>query len=150
MPRTIPAPSSADETLGFLVSDAARAFRRAFVPMIARHGVAIGHFPFLRIIAERGGLTLRELADAVHLRGPTTVQAVKEMERRGLVRRERDPRDARKVRLHLTPAGKRAWASVIPAVAAINDRALRGLSSRETGQLKRLLRRVRKELESPA
>ena len=70
MPRRKPPSPGADETLGFLVADAARAFRRAFVPMIARHGVAIGHFPFLRIIAERGGLTVSELADlSQHRRG---------------------------------------------------------------------------------
>jgi len=138
----------ANETLGFLIADAARAFRRTWSPMIARHGVSAGIFPFLRIISERDGLTFRELADAVHMRGPTTVEIVKDMEARGLVRRERNRDDGRKVNLFLTAKGRRAWQAVIPAVVAINRHAEARLTAAERTQLKALLRRVRANLET--
>jgi DNA-binding MarR family transcriptional regulator len=142
------AAGSADQTLGFLLADAARAFRRMWSPMIAKHGVSAGMFPFLRIISERDGLTFRELADAVHMRGPTTVDIVKEMESRGLVRRERNADDGRKVNLFLTPAGRRAWARVLPEVASINQHAQSGLTAMEKTELKRLLRRVRANFDT--
>ena len=138
----------ADETLGFLIADAARAYRRMWSPMIAKHGVSPGIFPFLRIISEHDGLTLRELADAVHMRGPTTVDIVKDMEARGLVRRERNREDGRKVNLFLTAKGRRAWQSVIPEVLTINEHAQRGLKTQERAHLKALLRRVRANFES--
>ena len=140
---TRPIASSADDTLGFLIADAARAFRRAFTPMIAKHGISVGLFPFLRIISERDAMTFRELSDAVHMRGPTTVEAVKEMERLGLVRREKHPDDGRKINLYLTAKGRRVWERVLPEVTAINRRALDGLSAGERSELKRLLRAVR-------
>ncbi len=136
----------ADDTLGFLVADTSRTFRHTFGPMIARHGITVGLFPFLRIVSEHDGLTLRELSDAVHMRGPTTVDAIKEMERLGLVRRKRNAQDARKVNLFLTERGRRAWDAVAPEVIAINLLSVAGLSKEEQSELKRLLRHVRKNM----
>lgn len=147
MPERIP---GAEDTLGFLLADASRAFRRTFGPMIARHGISVGLFPFLRMISEHDGLTFRELSDAVHMRGPTTVDAVKEMERLGLVRRKRNAHDARKVNLFLTERGRRAWDAVAPEVVSINHLGVAGLSKDEQSELKRLLRQVRKNVgEAP-
>jgi DNA-binding MarR family transcriptional regulator len=140
-------PPSANDTLGFLVADAARALRRVWVPMIGRHGVTAGMFPFLRMISEHDGLTFRELAEAVHMRGPTTVNIVKDMEAAGLVRRRRSGDDARKVHLHLTAKGRRAWTAVVPEVVAINRQAELGLTATEAATLKQLLRRVRANLD---
>lgn len=111
--------------------------------MLSKHRVSAGIFPFLRIISERDGLTFRELADAVHMRGPTTVDVVKDMEALGFVRRERNAVDGRKVNLFLTAKGRRAWNTVLPEVAAINRHAESGLTATEAAELKRLLRRVR-------
>jgi DNA-binding MarR family transcriptional regulator len=139
----------ADDTLGFLLADTARAFRRTFGPMVARHGIGVGLFPFLRMISERDGLTFRELSDAVHMRGPTTVDAVKEMERLGLVRRKRNADDGRKVNLFMTEKGRRVWDAVSPEVIAINQFGVAGLSKEEQSELKRLLRRVRANMTEP-
>ena len=136
----------ADETLGFLIADTARTFRRTFAPMVGRHGINVGLIPFLRIVSERDAVTFRELSDAVHMRGPTTVQAVREMERLGLVRREPHPSDARKINLFMTAKGRRAWERVLPEVAAINRRAFEHISASERAELKRLLRTVRKNV----
>jgi MarR family transcriptional regulator, organic hydroperoxide resistance regulator len=133
----------ADETLGFLLNDAARAVRRTWGPMITRHGVSTGIFPFLRIVFERDDLTVRELAEAVHMRGPTTVNIVKQMEALGFVRRERNAVDARKINISLTAAGRRAWEAALPEVISLNARAESGLSVTEKRELKRLLRHVR-------
>jgi MarR family transcriptional regulator, organic hydroperoxide resistance regulator len=141
-------PGSAEQTLGFLIADAARAYRRVWSPMIARHGVSAGIFPFLRIISERDGLTFSELAGAVHMRAPTTVNIVKEMEVLGFVRRARNRDDARKVNLFLTAKGRRAWKSVQPEVRKINQHAQSGLTAAEQGELKRLLRRVRSNFDT--
>jgi DNA-binding MarR family transcriptional regulator len=143
VPRRAP---SADDTLGFLLADTSRAFRRTFAPMVARHGVNVGFFPFLRIISEHDGLTFRELADAVHMRGPTTVDAVKEMERLGYVRRKRNAQDARKVNLFMTEKGRRVWDALLPEIAAINQMGVAGLSKEEQNELKRLLRHVRRNM----
>jgi DNA-binding MarR family transcriptional regulator len=133
-----------------LLADTSRAFRRTFSPMIARHGISVGLFPFLRIISEHEGLTFRELSDAVHMRGPTTVDAIKEMERLGLVRRKRNAKDARKVNLFMTEKGRRTWDAVAPEVITINHKGVAGLTKDEQGELKRLLRHVRANIGDPS
>lgn len=54
-----------------------------------------------------GGRTVTELAQAEQVRPPTMTRLVQGLEADGLVRRERDPSDARVVRVHATARGKR-------------------------------------------
>jgi MarR family transcriptional regulator, organic hydroperoxide resistance regulator len=132
-----------DETVGFLVWDTARAYQHVSAPMLARHGIGFGLYHFLRILHERDGLTFRELSDAAHLRGPTTVVAIRELESRGLVRRKRNPTDARKINIFLTKRGETAYKAIIPVSAMINRRGVAGLSIEDQDTLKRLLRHIR-------
>jgi DNA-binding MarR family transcriptional regulator len=138
----------ADETLGFLFWDTQRSYQRIFTPMIARHGVSFLVFPFLRVTSEHEGLTFRELTDILHVRQPNSVVAIKEMERVGLVRREQNSQDARKVNLYLTEKGRRAWKLVVPEVLTINDIGVRGLRKEEQRSLKRLIRAARANILS--
>jgi DNA-binding MarR family transcriptional regulator len=75
----------------------------------------------LRAIAERGPLPLGELADAERVRSPTMVGTVKELERRGLVRKEAHPDDKRVTLVSVTGSG-------IVELNADRDRVRRALS----------------------
>ena len=57
-----------------------------------------------------GPRTLGEMAAAEQVRPPTISTLVTEMERLGLVRRSRDPNDARVARIAMTARGKRVLA----------------------------------------
>lgn len=54
-----------------------------------------------------------ELAECLVLRHHTTVELAARCEAAGLVRRERDEEDQRKVRVSLTPAGRRALEKIV-------------------------------------
>ena len=95
------------QSLGYLVRDTFRAFTRELEARIESEGVSIGQWYFLRALWEQDGLTQRELSRRVGMMEPTTVTAVNAMEARGLVRRVRDARDRRKVKVVLTPRGRR-------------------------------------------
>lgn len=60
----------------------------------------------LSVLIYGGEMNLGRLAEAEGVRPPTMSRLVKEMEAAGLVRRRRDPEDARGVRLEPTPAGR--------------------------------------------
>jgi DNA-binding MarR family transcriptional regulator len=75
------------------VRDAHRAFQRVLERRIARFGVTRGQWYFLRVLWIRDGLTQRELSARVGMMEPTTVIALKGMERAGLVRRARSRED---------------------------------------------------------
>ena len=135
-----------EDTVGFLIWDANRVMNREFSDRITRHGVTLGLWPFLRALWERDGLTQRELSEKVRMRGPTTVAAVNKLEERGLVNREENRNDARKINVFLTPDGRKVYRKVIPEMEAVNRQCLDALSEQEQAEFKSMIRRVRNTL----
>lgn len=135
-----------EETVGFLLWDANRALSREFSERISRHGVTLGLWPFLRALWEREGLTQRELSEKVRMKGPTTVAALNKLEDKGLVRREGNKKDARKINVYLTPEGRKIYRRVMPDVEAVNRRIMDSFSNTEQATFKELIRRVRNNI----
>jgi MarR family transcriptional regulator, organic hydroperoxide resistance regulator len=132
-----------EDTVGFLLWDANRAMNREFSDRIARHGVTLGLWPFLRALWEADGLTQRELSEKVRMKGPTTVAALNKLEDKGLVRRESNKNDARKINVFLTPEGRKVYRKVIPEVEAVNQQVLSELTEKEQASFKDMIRRMR-------
>jgi len=135
-----------EDTIGFLLWDANRAMNREFSDRIARQGVSLGLWPFLRALWEGDGITQRELSEKVRMKGPTTVAALNKLEDRGLVRREGDKKDARKINVFLTPDGRKVYRKVIPEVEAVNTQCLTDLSLEEQAKFKNMIRRIRNNI----
>jgi len=132
-----------EDTVGFLLWDANRAMNREFSDRIARHGVTLGLWPFLRALWETDGLTQRELSEKVRMKGPTTVAALNKLEDKGLVRRQSNKNDARKINVFLTPEGRKIYRKVIPEVETVNRQVLSELSEKEQAAFKDMIRRMR-------
>lgn len=132
-----------EDTVGFLIWDANRAMNREFSERIAQHGLSLGLWPFLRALWEKDGLTQRELSEKVRMKGPTTVAALNKLEDRGLVRREENRKDARKINVFLTPDGRKVYRKVIPEVEAVNRQCLDTLSEQEQNDFKNMIKRIR-------
>ena len=137
-----------EDTIGFLLWDANRAMNREFSDRIARHGVSLGLWPFLRALWEGDGITQRELSEKVRMKGATTVAALNKLEDRGLVRREGNKKDARKINVFLTADGRKVYRKVIPEVEAVNTQCLENLSLLERSAFKDMIRRVRNSVTS--
>jgi DNA-binding MarR family transcriptional regulator len=135
-----------EETLGFLLSEVTRTMVRTFSARIAAHGVGMGIFQFLRILWEEDGLTQGELAARTRMRGPSAADALYDLERRGLIRRVIDREDRRKVRVLLTPEGRKLYDLVMPDIALTNSVMLADFSVAEQERLKSMLRRIRENL----
>ncbi|HZZ37023.1 MAG TPA: MarR family transcriptional regulator [Caulobacteraceae bacterium] len=146
-----PPPSTPDEvafyedpshSLGYLSRIAFRHFSRALEKRTLPRGVSSGQWRFLRVLWNEDGLTQRELSRRVGMREPTTVTALKSLERSGFVRRAPSEADRRKVHVYLTPKAQRLKSELMPLVAEVNVLATRGMKPGDVATLRRLLAKV--------
>jgi MarR family transcriptional regulator, organic hydroperoxide resistance regulator len=133
-------------SIGYLIRDTFRAFNRVLHDLIEAHGVAIGHWYFLRELWVEDGLTQRELSRRAGIMEPTTAAAVTAMEDKGLISRERNPDDRRKVNIYLTEAGRELRDELLPYVIQVNEVATASLTPHEVASLRGLLERTKNNL----
>jgi DNA-binding MarR family transcriptional regulator len=110
-------------SLGYLVRDANRAFQRLLERRISPHGVTRGQWYFLRVLWEQDGISQRELSARVGMMEPTTVIALRGMEKAGLIRRLRSVEDRRVTRVHLTAKARRLRERLLQVSQGVNDQA---------------------------
>jgi DNA-binding MarR family transcriptional regulator len=132
---------------GYLVRDAHRAFQRLLERRIGAYGVARGHWYFLRVLWITDGLSQRELSGRVGMMEPTTVIALRSMERAGLVRRIRSEDDRRKVRVFLSAKAKRLRNELIGVARGITDAAEAGVAPRDLTAFRRAIARMTANLD---
>ncbi len=65
-----------------------------------------GSLRLLRKLADHEGLTARELAEMMDIRQPSLTEMLNRLEGGGIVRREPDQRDHRKIRIYLQDEGR--------------------------------------------
>ena len=137
-------------SIGYLTRIAFRAFSRALEVRTSPHGVSSGQWRFLRVLWREDGLTQRELSRRVGMREPTTVIALKSLERSGFITRQKSVEDRRKAHVFLTPQARALEAVLLPAVAEVNAIALAGLSEAEIAVLRKALSQVGRNLAADA
>jgi DNA-binding MarR family transcriptional regulator len=134
-------------SIGYLVRDANRAFQRVLERRIAPHGVSRGQWYFLRVLWEEDGLSQRELSARVGMMEPTTVIALRGMERAGLIRRVRGADDRRVTRVHLTPKARRLRDSLLQISQGVNDQGAEGIDPAELARFRRIVARMTQNLD---
>lgn len=128
-----------DHRLAHLLKDARRAMERALQARLVEHGVAFGHWSFLRILWEDDGLTQRELSARAGVMEPTTFGALKAMEARGYIERRQRPDNRKNVYIHLTRKGRALEAKLVPLARDVNRVAVRGMPRADAARLRELL-----------
>jgi len=132
---------------GYRVRDANRAFQRLLERRIAPHGITRGQWYFLRVLWTEDGLTQRELSARVGTMEPTTVVALRGMERAGLVRRTRSAEDKRRTHVRLTAKAKRLRAKLLPIARGITEEAASGIGLAELRVFLRVIARMTENLD---
>ena len=135
------------ESSGFLVRDANRAFQRLLEKRIASYRVSRGQWYFLRVLWTEDGLSQRELSARVGTMEPTTVIALRSMEKSGLIRRERSDDDKRRSQVWLTAKAKRLRDELLALARGITDAAEVGISRDELALFRRVIRRMTENLD---
>jgi MarR family transcriptional regulator, organic hydroperoxide resistance regulator len=134
-------------SLGYLVRDANRAFQRLLERRISPHGVTRGQWYFLRVLWEEDGLSQRELSARVGMMEPTTVIALRGMEKAGLVRRARSAEDRRITRVHLTPKARRLRDRLLQISQGVNDQGAEGVDPAELARFRHVIARMTENLD---
>lgn len=117
---------------------------------LAGHGLTISQFGVIEALYHLGPLSQRQLADKILRSSGNLTMVIDNLERDGLVRRERNPQDRRVVNVFLTPQGEALVTRVLPDhVRGIRD-VFAGLTPQELGQLAALTRRLGRGLGDDA
>lgn len=134
--------SALDDSLGWMLNNAARLVQRRFSAKLAPHGVTPPQWGVLVALWEQDGLPLSELAKRSYFDGPTMTGIVDRLESAGLVTRRRDSQDRRVISVYLTDAG-RALENVLPGLSEETNReAVAGLPDDQVSQFCDTLRHL--------
>ncbi len=138
-------------SVGHLVKLAYIAMRRELDASVREAGLTTTQWQALGVLYHMPGLTHSELMEHLAIEPPSVTSLVNGMERKGWIRNEKCPDDARAKRLFLTPAGRRRIEKVRRATEPIERRMAAALSESQRESLKALLRIVVESLkETPA
>ena len=135
-----------EESTGFALAKACRAYRSGVGAELAKLGLHVGQEMVLVELWGEDGLKGGELAARLRVEPPTVTRMLQRLEGCGLVERSRDPEDARSFRVYLTRKGRSLEGPVTESWARIEERTFRGMGEEEKRLLRGLLARVRENL----
>jgi DNA-binding MarR family transcriptional regulator len=128
-----------EESLGYLINRAARAFASRLGSELRPFGVGTGQWAVLMHLWSHDGMTQAQLARRVAIEQPTMVRTIDRMERDGLVTRSPDPNDGRASRITVSERGWALRDTLVPLAAGVNRAAAAALTDEEVATLRRLL-----------
>jgi MarR family transcriptional regulator, organic hydroperoxide resistance regulator len=115
--------------------------------MVRRIGLTGPQRMALRIAGRNPGIAAGALAEILHVHPGTLSSALRHLERKGLLVREADQLDRRRVLIHLTPAGKKL--DIVSAGTAESGirAALAEMSPARVGLMRQALLAIARHLE---
>ncbi len=136
-----------DEHLALLIHLAAKRLRLEFARRSADFNLTPSTARGLAFLGRRPGASLTALAEALEVQPMSVVRVVDELEARGLLRREPDPRDRRALCLFLTPEGGSVVARIWETLDAIMAEACVAMTAQERTVLVRGLQSLTAGME---
>ena len=118
--------------------------------ILDEENITIAHWIYLRVLAERGELNQLELSKRVGMASTTAVPALDSMEKRGLLKRRRDPKDRRKYYVGLTDKGRRLVDKLLPKIGNMIVESLHGITWEETRIFWKVANHIAKNLAEMA
>ena len=128
--------------LGYRIKLLSQLLRRTFQERLEPFGLTLGHWLVLCCLWEEDGLATSAIGERLKQVGGTLTGVLDRMEKRGLVRREQNPRDRRVWHIWLTPTGKQLQEVLLPIARDIRDQAMNSLSMPEQERFSQLIERA--------
>lgn len=102
--------------LCFALYSASHAMTRLYRPMLAPLGLTYPQYMVMLVLWEQDGQTVNDIGARLYLDSGTLTPLLKRLQAAGLVERERDPGDERRVLVRLSEAGRqlRQQAKAVP------------------------------------
>jgi DNA-binding MarR family transcriptional regulator len=136
----------AENSVGYQLRATHLTFAKYLRNRLQPHKVTPGQWFFLRALWEEEGLSQRELSRRVRTTEPTTVSALRLLERNGLIERVRNTQDRRTINIFLTPRGRELKDELLPGVLELNRVATEGLTREEIQEAFRLLNKMQQNV----
>lgn len=134
------------ETIGFLLNDTARLFRRSFNARTRDSGITALQWRLITYLKRHEGIRQGPLAELIEVEPITLSRMVDRLVEAELVERRADPADRRAWQLYLTPRAVELLNGMRSIADALTAEAIEGLSPAEIDQLLGLVERVRANL----
>ena len=111
---------------------------------LVRPRLSISQFGVLEALLHIGPMCQKEIGSKILKTGGNITLVIDNLEKRGLVQREKDPDDRRKIRVSLTSEGQELIQSIFPVHASIAKTVFASLAPTEQATLGRLLKKLGK------
>lgn len=109
---------------------------------LATADLTISQFGVLEALFHKGPLCQRDIAKKILKSTGNITMVIDNLEKRGLVKRERDSDDRRFITIHLTETGRQLIAELFPRHAAAITDEMNHLTEGEQAELSRLCRKL--------
>ncbi|HET9959510.1 MAG TPA: MarR family transcriptional regulator [Polyangiaceae bacterium] len=141
MNNVVPRAVRLESSFAYLVYRSARLLRYDFACLMAERGLEATQEQWfiLNKLAEQPGQSQTELCDGVFIDRPNLTRMLMTMERNGLLHRDSDRDDGRKLLVSLTAKGIALHARIRDAVLARRERLFDGLTQKDLQQLRHVL-----------
>ncbi len=140
------AKSQIRDPIGQALTIAARRHRTRTAALLAEMGLFPGQEQVLRLLVIEDGRTMSALAAALAIRPPTASKMIARLAQQGFVERKAKAADARIVTVSLTDEGRRVAASLDAIAERIEDEVLDGLDGKDQKRLRKLLKKLARNL----
>ncbi len=139
-------------SMGYHVRELSESWTAAMDTAAEAKGISLTQWRYLRELWEADRLSIGDLTMRVGRQGPTTVMAVRSLEKAGLARIEKSGHDRRKTFICLTTRGRRLAEIMAPLIRTINEAAVAELTAEEIRVFKQVLVKIQRKLdrESPS
>ncbi|WP_323101487.1 MarR family transcriptional regulator [Intrasporangium sp. YIM S08009] len=137
-----------EQQICYAMHTTVRAFDAVYRALLAEHGLSYPQYIALMALGEHGRVTVGDLGRLMRLDSGTLSPLLKRMQAAGLVVRERDPEDERRVVVGLTTTGRERLDALTGLPTTIAERS--GLTHAEMLELHRVLRTVSERLDAVA
>lgn len=109
-----------DKQLCFALYSTSLAMTKVYKPLLAKLGLTYPQYVVMLVLWEADGLMVSEIGERLFLDSGTLTPLLKRLESSGLISRQRDAEDERRVRVKLTAEGRilKQQAADIPACVA--------------------------------
>ena len=118
-------------TVAWMARTVHRLYNAQAQTILNEERVTIAHWFYLRILAQQGEINQLELSKRVGMASASAVPALDNMEKRGLLKRRRDPEDRRKHYVGLTDKGRRLVDKLLPKIGEMIFESLEGITHEE-------------------
>lgn len=130
----------------FLLASTSAAASAEFHAVVRERGLRVQEWRVLACLSDRDGQMTTRLAELALLEQSRLTRILDQMDASGLVERRSDAEDRRRVRVYLTPEGAGIADEMILKARAHEAKLIERLPEDTGRELKRLLKRVHREL----